>query len=181
MAWFGGIVPIDDLDHAFPAEEMPAHRAYAESYDFVGYLSRRGRYEDSADDGDRWPFRKFLTQVGQGIDLETAATHAYGKPLHALFDEWRDNLSKRYLLAPIGLLGLAVWILCAFLLTIAWLRRRRYNKRRMAQWDREERLHDDLLRASQVVAPPYIAWPGEDPLAEAPEEVDPIREPKLPN
>jgi hypothetical protein len=179
MAWFGGIVSIDDLDHSFPAEESPAHRAYAESYDFVGYLSRRGRYEDTADDGDRWPFRKFLTQVGQGVDIETAAMRAYGKPLHALFDEWRDNLSQRYLLAPIGLLGLAVWVLCAMLLAIAWLRRKRQNSRRIAQWDREERLADEL-RASQVVAPPYIAWPGEDPLAERDEEDRPD-EPKLPN
>ena len=53
MAWFHGIVPLDELDHSFPAEEAPANRAYAESYDFVGYLSRRGRYEDTADDGDR--------------------------------------------------------------------------------------------------------------------------------
>ncbi|HEY1552621.1 MAG TPA: hypothetical protein VGG28_32555, partial [Kofleriaceae bacterium] len=58
MAWFHGVIPIADLDHSFPAEESPAQRAYAESYDFVGYLSRRGRWEDTADDGDRWPFRR---------------------------------------------------------------------------------------------------------------------------
>jgi hypothetical protein len=182
MAWFGGIVPIDDLDHSFPAQELPADRAYAESYDFVGFLSRRGRYEDTADDGDRWPFRKFLTQIGQGVDLDTAAMRAYGKPLHALFDEWSENLSKRYLMAPIGLLGAAVWILCAVLLTLGWLRRRRQNRRRMAQWDHEERLHEERLRTSEVVAPPYIAWPGEDPLADAElDDEDRPDDPKLMN
>src|SRR5262249_33457960 len=54
MAWLGGIVPIDQLDASFPAEELPANRAYAESYDFVGFLSRRGRFEDGSDAGDRW-------------------------------------------------------------------------------------------------------------------------------
>ncbi len=163
MAWFGGIVPLDDLDRSFPAEEAPANRAYAESYDFVGYLSRRGRWEDGSDQGDRYPFRQFLRDLGQGDSLDRAATRAFGKPVRALFDEWRDSLSKRYFLAPIGLLGLAVWILCALLLTIGFVRRRRANRRRMAQWDREERAHDEAARQRPVIAPPYVPWPGEDP------------------
>lgn len=147
MAWFHSIIPLDDLDRSFPAEEAPANRAYAESYDFVGYLSRRGRYEDTADDGDRYPFRHFLTLVGQTGDLDLAATKAFGKPIHALFDEWRDSLQQRYLLAPIGLIGLAVWVLCAILLALAWRRRRRQNRRRIAQWDREERAFDEMMAA----------------------------------
>ena len=148
MAWFGGIVPLDELDKSFPAEEAPANRAYAESYDFVGYLSRRGRWEDKDDDGDRWPFRRFLQAVGQGADLDTAAIRAFGKPIHALFDEWRESLHERYLFAPIGLLGLLVWILCALLLTIAFWRRRRSNRRRMAEWARQERAEDEAALAA---------------------------------
>jgi hypothetical protein len=166
MAWFGGIVPIDELDHSFPIEEAPANRAYAESYDFVGYLARRGRWEDASDQGDRYPFRQFLRAVGQGETLDRAAIHAFGKPVRELFDEWRDSLSKRYFLAPIGLLGLAVWILCALLLTLGFLRRRRANRRRLAQWEREEREQDEAARLRPVVAPPYVPWPGEDPFAE---------------
>lgn len=139
MAWFGGIIELNELDRSFPEQELPADRAYAESYDFVGYLSRRGRYEDEADDGDRYPFRKFLTLVGQGRSLDDASIAAYGRPLHNLFDEWRETLSKRYLLAPIGLLGLALWILCALLLMVAWLRKRRYRNRRFGEWEREDR------------------------------------------
>jgi hypothetical protein len=147
MAWFHSIIPLDDLDRSFPAEEAPANRAYAESYDFVGYLSRRGRYEDTEDDGDRYPFRQFLTLVGQTGDLDHAATKAFGKPIHALFDEWRDSLQQRYLLAPIGLIGLAVWVLCALLLALAWRRRRRQNRRRIAQWERDERVFDEMMAA----------------------------------
>jgi peptidase MA superfamily protein len=180
MVWFGGVIPLDDLDQSFPADEAPANRAYAESYDFVGYLARRGRWEDTADDGDRWPFRNFLTAVGHGADLDTAATHAFGKPIHALFDEWRDEVMKRYLTAPVGLLGLLVWVLCAVLLTLAWMRRRRHNRRRLAQWDREERAHDEeLARLRPVIVPPYVPWPGEDPFAESDDE--PGDDPKLVN
>jgi hypothetical protein len=139
MVWFNNVIPLDQLDQSFPDQELPAHQAYAESYDFVGYLSRRGRYEDSDDDGNRWPFRKFLSLVGQGSSLDDAATKAYGRPLNELFEEWRSDLSKRYFLGPIGLLGLAVWILCALLLTLAYIRKRRQRRRRFGEWDREDR------------------------------------------
>jgi len=56
----------------------------------------------------------------------------------------------------VGLIGLAVWVLCALLLALAWWRRRRSNRARLAQWDLDERMHE----------PPYVPWPGEDPLAE---------------
>ena len=167
MAWFNGMIPLEELDHSFPAEENPAQRAYAESYDFVGYLSRRGRWEDREDDGDRYPFRRFLTLVGQGSDLDAAATRAFGKPLGALFDEWRDDLSKRYMLAPIGLMGLALWVVCALLLALAWLRKRRSNRRRLGEWERQERREDEAeARLRPVIVPPYVPWPGEDPFAD---------------
>jgi hypothetical protein len=171
MAWFRGIIPLDDLDRSFPAEESPAHRAYAESYDFVGYLSRRGRWEDPSDDGDRWPFRRFLRDIAHGSNLDSAALHAFGKPLHALFDEWRSDLGNRYLFAPIGLFGLLLWILCAMLLALAWWSRRRQNRRRLAQWDLEDRQRAREPSA-QVIAPPYVPWPGEDPLAADPDDDD---------
>lgn len=173
MAWFGGTVPLDQLDGSFPAQELPANRAYAESYDFVGYLSRRGRWEDTADDGDRAPFRRFLAAIAHGDSLDTAAIHAYGRPLHTLFDEWRDSLGKRYMFAPIGLFGIGLWVLCALLLVLAVWRRRRANRRRLAQWEREERARDEApVRLRPVIVPPYVPWPGEDPFAEEDDEGD---------
>jgi len=173
MAWFHGVIPIAELDRNFPSEESPAQRAYAESYDFVGFLSRRGRWEDPDDDGDRWPFRRFLAEIGHGADLDTAALHQFGKPLGALFDEWRDDLQRRYFTAPIGLFGLALWVACALLLAFAWWRRRRINRRRIAQWERDERTRDDEApRLRPIVIPPYVPWPGEDPFAELPDDRD---------
>jgi hypothetical protein len=187
MAWMGGMIPFEHLDASFPAQENPANRAYAQSYDFVGYLSRRGRWEDTDDDGDRWPFRRFLTAIGHGSDVDSAAMSAYGKHIKELFDEWRDDLSKRYLLAPIGLFGLALWILCALLLAIAWIRKKRNNRRRIGEWDREETEARERAEALArlrpvIVAPPaYIQWPGEDPFAD--ERPDPATppDPKLVN
>jgi len=164
MAWFGGIVPLNQLDATFPAAELPASRAYAQSYDFVGFLSRRGRYEDKADDGDRWPFKRFLAEVGRTGDLEAAAKTAYGARLTDLFDEWKSSLTTRYMLVPIGLLGLALWIACALLLALAFWRRRRQNRRRLAAWDAQEQAEDAavaaqieaLAPASPAPAPPLL-------------------------
>jgi hypothetical protein len=163
MAWFGGVLSYDELDRDFPSEEAPASRAYAESEDFVGFLSRRGRWEDSADDGDRWPFRHFLANLGKGQSIDDAAQHAYGKPIRALFDEWRADLGKRYLWAPVGVLSLGVWVLCGILLALAWWRRRRGNRRRLAQWEQEDRVAEAQRAQRVVIAPPYVPWPGEDP------------------
>ena len=79
--------------------------------------------------------------------------------------------------APIGMLGLAVWILCAMLLWFAWWKRRRSNRRRLAQWDLDERLRAraDADRAGEAVlvtAPPYVAWTGVDPLSVDPDDDD---------
>jgi hypothetical protein len=167
MVWMRGIIPLEQLDRSFPQEESPANRAYAESYDFVNYLSRRGRWEDHDDDGDRWPFRRFLGEIAHGTDINLAATHQFGKPLHELFEEWKDDLKDRYLSAPVGLIGLAVWILCAILLMFAWIRRRRMNRRRIAQWDLEEQLADAARRREAEERAerlrPIIEIPPEDP------------------
>ncbi|MCX5746439.1 MAG: peptidase MA family metallohydrolase [Proteobacteria bacterium] len=189
MAWLGGIVSLDELDRSFPAEESPAHRAYAQSYDFVGYLSRRGHWEDTDDDGDRWPFRRFLADLGKGKTIDQAAMKAFGKPMKLLFEEWRANLSSRYLLAPIGLMGLAAWVLVALILMLAWRRRRKQNRARIALWDVEERRRDREEQRAQaevaarlaaitlasspaggalVVPPPATRLDGIDPLADDP-------------
>jgi hypothetical protein len=142
MAWGGGVIPLDELERGFPAEELPASRAYAESYDFVGFLARRGRWEDASDDGDRFPFRRFLTLIARGEDPDLAASHAYGRPLKALFDEWREDLSRRYLLLPAGVFAALIWIVASILLVLAFLRRRRQNRRRLADWERQDAIAD---------------------------------------
>lgn len=181
MAWSGNVIPLAQLDRAFPAEELPAHRAYAQSYDFVGYLSRRGRWEDREDDGDRWPFRRFLHELGTGATLDAAAVRAFGRPMRALFEEWQHDLAQRYRLLPLGLVGFLLWLLAALLLVLAYYRRRRQNRARVAQWDRDDAERRARAEAAmRVIAPPYVPWPGEDPLDE-PDDDAPRPPPRLLN
>lgn len=172
MAWFGSIIPLRELDRSFPADELPANRAYAESYDFVGFLANRGRWEDRDDDGDRFPFRRFLYDLGHGATVDAAAVRAYGRPIQMLFEEWQQDLARRYRLLPIGLIGFAAWIFVGLLLVLAWRRRRNQAKAKLAMWESEE-LARRPKESSLVVAPPYVPWPGEDPLSEEPDEDKP--------
>ncbi|HEU5058005.1 MAG TPA: hypothetical protein VFU21_15850 [Kofleriaceae bacterium] len=138
MAWTGDVIPLAELDDSFPAAEMAAARAYAESYDFVAFLARRGRSAASDDDGNRWPFRRFLALVAGGTPLDRAARQAFSADLAHLFAEWKESLRQRYLMLPAGLLGVLIWVAASVLLILAWLRKRRLNRRTLARWEEEE-------------------------------------------
>jgi hypothetical protein len=171
MAWFGNIAPLDALEAGFPAEEAPASRAYAQSYDFVGFLAHRGRWSDADDDGDRWPFRYFLRALSEGKSIDAAAHEAYGVGIEELYEEWRADLVRRYLLVPAGVFASGLWLLAAVLLVLAWRRRRRMAKVRLAQMSAEEAAR---ARAFEVEA---SAEPR--PEAEADDD-DPPRDPPPP-
>ena len=138
MVWFDGIIPLQKLNQAFTSEESQINRAYAQSYDFVAFLARRGRYADPHDDGNRWPFRRFLANIAAGRTVSQAAGDAYGTSLLALHGEWRANLRDRYLLMPAGLFALSVWVFASILLMIGFIRRRTINRRTLARWQDEE-------------------------------------------
>jgi hypothetical protein len=148
MAWSGDVIPLSELDRSFPAAEQSAHRAYAQSYDFVAFLARRGRFPDADDDGNRWPFRRFLALVAAGKSTGEASLEAFGTRLSDLFDEWRRNLRSRYLMVPAELFGLGVWCFGALLLIIAYIRRRMQNRETLARWAAEEEEKDRAREAA---------------------------------
>ncbi len=145
MVWFGNVLPLEELEASFPAEESEVHRAYAQSYDFVAFLARRGRYIDHYDDGDRWTFRRFLAEIAGGKSVEKACWNIYGASLDELFVEWHHDLRQRYLLMPVGMVAMAIWIIAAFLLILAYIRRRRLNRRKLIEWEIEESARGSVL------------------------------------
>jgi hypothetical protein len=138
----GRLIPIVDLEGAFPAREDEAALAYAESYDFVAFLARRGRWDDDRDDGSRAAFRQLLFEIGQGKALDPAARAAFGRGILELEREWLGGLRERYLWLPIGLLATFVWVVGAGLLVLGWRRRRRLARVRMDAWQVQEDAED---------------------------------------
>lgn len=153
MAWTGDVIPLVDLDSSFPAREMAAHRAYAQSYDFVAFLARRGRFSDTGDDGDRWPFRDFIAELAKGATLDEAANAHFAAPMSRLYQEWLRSMKERYMLSPIGLFGILVWAIGGVLLVFAYLRKRRLNRRKMSQWEEEESPLQDPATPPDPYAP----------------------------
>ncbi len=149
MAWSGNTIPLASLDSSFPAAEIEVHKAYAQSYDFVAFLARRGRYIDKDDEGDRWPFRSFLAYIANGKSPDDAALKAYGASLYSLYGEWYEDLRSRYMLIPASLFGLFVWSFAAVLLVIGYIRKSRRAKRILAIWEREETARAEAARAAR--------------------------------
>lgn len=142
IAWFGNATPLDQLDATFRANHVTAGRAYAQSYDFVKYLSQRGRYADRQDDGDPWPFRRFVAAMAAGVAPDQAAIAQFGEPLSALFEQWQASLSERYFLLPVALLSALFWLAVCALLVVAWWRKRRAGQRVLAAWGIQETADD---------------------------------------
>ncbi len=147
MAWSGSVIPLSELDRSFPAREQQTHRAYAQSYDFVVFLARRGRYKDRHDDGDKWAFRVFLREMAGGLDSWAAARRAYDANIDELYGEWYTALRERYLVLPAGLFALGIWVVGAILLVLGYRRRRKQNRARLAVWEREEQARDAMRDA----------------------------------
>lgn len=138
MAWTGDTATLSELERMFRGSAVTVDRAYAQSYDLVAFLTRRGRYPDAHDNGDRWPFRRFLAEIAAGADADQAARTAYGAPLGQLFGEWHEDLRQRYLLIPASLFMLGVWVVAAILLVIGAARRRVIKRSILERWEREE-------------------------------------------
>ena len=171
MAWFGGIIPLDELDAVVPRRgaageprvrrELRLRRLPVAARALGGHRRRRRSLAVP-------PVPVATSATARTLDTAASARVRQADP-RAVRRVAATGSRQRYLLAPVGLLGLGVWVLCALLLAFAWWKKRRSNKKRMAEWDRDE-----------VVAPPYVPWPGDDdPLADP--DDDKPRDPQLMN
>jgi hypothetical protein len=175
MAWAGHLPRLAELERMFHGSEGTVDRAYAQSYDFVAFLARRGRYNDVYDDGSRWPFQHFLAEIAAGHTPDIAAHTAYGAGLGKLFAEWHEDLRQRYLLVPASLFTLSLWVLAAILLVLGYVRRSRRNRHVLDRWEAEEIARRQAAAAAAAAAAvPLGAWAVDeslgDPFEELPED-----------
>jgi hypothetical protein len=134
------LLPLADLDRGFPAEGSEVGVAYAESADVVRFLMR---------DDDRARFGSLVQRVKAGTSFERALDDAYDTDLRKLEYEWREDASRRFGLVPMLTGGGAVWTLIAGLAAVAWFKRRRRAKAKLAAWAREEAEMDAAMAAAR--------------------------------
>jgi hypothetical protein len=126
----GRLQPLDRLDRHFPRAEDLAALAYAESYDFVGYLREHG---------GAGGLSRLLAGVAAGRPFLDAFREAFGRSLGALEEEWRGDVRRRYVVWPLLTSGTLLWMGVSVLAVLAWRRRRRAQAARLQRMDEDER------------------------------------------
>lgn len=137
----GEVLPLDMVARHFPSRPNQVNLAYAQSADFVRHLLQ------TPTDRDRLP--KLLAKVAEGASFEQAVLTAYRTDLAYLEREWRQGLHERFRLLPMVLTGTALWGGIALLAIVAFARRRRQDRDKLARWEQEEA---EAERALSVLA-----------------------------
>lgn len=128
----GSLIPLSDIERNWPTSLVDVDLAYAQSASMVAFLARQR-------DGRLLP--ELARRLATGEDFQTALREAAGKPLAVLEAEWKKSLRTRYGWIPLLLDQEILWVAAALLLVYAAWRRRRSNKRRIAEYPDE---FDDL-------------------------------------
>jgi hypothetical protein len=132
------LLPLSSLDADFPADRSDVRVAYSESADFVRFLMR---------DTDRARFGSLIERTRTGTPFDRSLEDAYGTDLRKLEYEWREGLSRRFGIVPALTGGGLLWVVISALAVVAWVKRRRYAKQKLAQWAREEAEMDAAVSA----------------------------------
>lgn len=123
----GTNLPLEALATRFPSRQGAARAAYAQSFSFMGYLTRKH--------GEEVP-RRILGRVREGIDFPAAFHEVTGRGIADAERAWRESVVWKYRWIPIltsnGLLFSGIGIL--FLLS--YLRKKRQTRRTLESWRR---------------------------------------------
>jgi Peptidase MA superfamily len=126
----GNLIPLGKLMRGFPYNERQAHLAYAQSYHFVNYLiSTYGRHN----------FLAMLERIGQGQEHGQALMRLTGMSFGRLEAQWMKQINRTYAMLPIISSSSLLWVFAAMMVVVGFLRKRRENQIRLAEWEEEER------------------------------------------
>ncbi len=138
------LIPLPELDRAFPNDCAEVSVAYAESADVVRFLMR---------DADRARFGSLIQRLRAGIAFDRALEDAYGTDVRTLEYQWREDVGRRFGWVPALTGGGVLWALIAALSIAAWATKRKQAKAKLAQWAREEALAEARVSLVDPKAP----------------------------
>lgn len=170
----GNVVPLEELSARFPDRPHRVNVAYAQSADVVSFLRRDTR--------DARSFRILIRHVREGMPFDQAVTEAYDEHLSSLEGSWRASLDERFQAVPLIVTGGGLWVLASVLIVVAFVRRKRSNRKRLRKWEAEETAEADAVaRAERALAEQLESRdrPEEDTVLVVAEE-PPMREPEVP-
>lgn len=133
----GTVLPLSELDRHFPSDDSDVNIAYAQSADFLRFLTRQS---------DSMRFTATIRRIREGIPFERAMSDAYGTDLRTLEFQWRSELDKRFSLFPVLAGGGILWVAVIGALGYGWVKKRKRKQIILARWEREEAI-EDAIRA----------------------------------
>jgi hypothetical protein len=130
----GTLLPLKEIREAFPVRREKAQLAYAQSLSFLAYLMEKYGRED---------FHRLIQKLSEGANFNSALQISFGKTLPTLEREWRMYLKKRYRWITLIPTSLFLWGSTSLLFLLAYLRKRRESRRKMLEWEEEERAFEE--------------------------------------
>lgn len=121
----GKIIPLGRLVGDFPEDESLALLAYAQSADLVHYLIHS--YGKEA-------FHDFVVALGRGVRFGRAAREVLGEDFHALEEQWRNHLRRRYTWIPLLTSTGTLWFLASLVFLTAYVRKKWTARAKAARW-----------------------------------------------
>lgn len=138
------LIPLPLLDDHFPDRVHEVSLAYAEAADVVTFLRRAER--------GRTKMHRLIAELSDGETFEEAMLEAYALSPQQLEREWTAELEGKLSNVPMLVGGGTFWVLAAFLLVLAWRRRRRQHRERLAELASLERERDEAFdRLERVI------------------------------
>ncbi len=138
----GRLLPLSRLSSGFPSRPHEVGVAYAESADFVAWLSARGAAGESR-------FPDLVRRLGNGRPVEEALSQTWSVGPGQLEQDWRLALSERFTLFPLVVGTGMVWALVSMLVVMAWWRRRHTMRATLRRWGAEEAEQDARALAAR--------------------------------
>ena len=160
------LLRMDQLDRAFPNNARTVGLAYAQSADFVDWLSARPNGAQK--------LRSVVRRVRDGQSFRTALERTYSASITGLEIDWHESLGERFRSLPLLFGSGGLWVFAAFLIVVAYARRRRLDREKIAEWARDERAAMAAAEAvSRVRGPTARVSTGPSP-SEPDEDVEVI-------
>lgn len=120
----GGVLDMQTLVSDWPDYSDPASLAYAQSYRFVRWCEERWG-------ADLWP--SVLADVRQGTPFAGAFQTHTGELMSIVYDDFETAMNRGGLWGPIAVIGLLLLGALAAVVGVAWWRRLRQRRTRLAQ------------------------------------------------
>ena len=170
----GSLLDLREITSGFPQDPLRAQLAYAQSADLIAYIHNTWGPES---------LKALVHHMVAGAPVAAAFRYATGESMDDVDEAWRKRLKSSHLwIAPL-VTDSMWWGVGAMLIIMGWFMVKRRNRRRLAIWEREEAIWEQLeqLTAMMSSAAPHTwnndtgSWePDEQPPAE-PESAAPER------